>query len=87
MKVILNKNEVLYRAITIYISLAAYEYQPDSEIGIMTGQSGSEEDLLADKVIKSIIKVPLIVFKFVFIDTEWHWLLIRHWNWMCPKNC
>lgn len=27
----------------------AYEYVPDSEIGIMTGQSGSEEDLL-DKV-------------------------------------
>lgn len=29
----------------------AYEYMPDSEIGIMTGPSGSEEDLLAEKVI------------------------------------
>lgn len=33
-----------------YDSFAAYEYVPDSEIGIMTGQSGSEEDLL-DKVL------------------------------------
>lgn len=30
--------------------ITAYEYIPDSEIGIMTGQSGSEEDLL-DKVL------------------------------------
>lgn len=28
----------------------AYEYVPDSEIGMMTGQSGSEEDLIEDKV-------------------------------------
>lgn len=37
--------------------VAAYEYVPDSEIAsvtvatsLLTGQSGSEEDLLADKV-------------------------------------
>ncbi|KRT83113.1 Immunoglobulin, partial [Oryctes borbonicus] len=32
----------------------AYEYVPDSEIGIMTGPSGSEEDLLADKTLSEI---------------------------------
>lgn len=32
------------------IMFLAYEYLPDSELGIMTGPSGSEEDLLADKV-------------------------------------
>lgn len=40
------------------IFVSAYEYVPDSEIAsvtvatsLLTGQSGSEEDLLADKVI------------------------------------
>lgn len=42
-----------YRKILLF---SAYEYMPDSELGIMTGPSGSEEDLLADKVRKNYFK-------------------------------
>lgn len=44
-----------------FFSVLAYEYVPDSEIAsitvatsLLTGQSGSEEDLLGDKVVYNI---------------------------------
>lgn len=54
---------------------SAYEYVPDSEIGHLTGASGSEEDLLADKVYFAQQKIVSAILLFQTIsdlesDTE-----------------
>lgn len=65
-------------------SALAYEYVPDSEIGIMTGPSGSEEDLLAEKVSEIKILCTYSLYSqtllniVVFADVERYRLYIRH---------
>lgn len=52
-----------------FILFLAYEYVPDSEMGHLTGQSGSEEDLLADKVYLLFQNSKELVLTFATFQT------------------